>query len=131
MTGSDGGALGGERPGERTSVPLRRSGRPPDSAHAVDIPGPRPGFYPPPPTSPAPPASDARPSAKTRHTGTRRRPGPAPAQQQLMARISAGRKARQRRVLLMASAAMSALVLLAPATPSAPTTYLNAPPPPA
>lgn len=109
MTGSNGGAQGGEpRPGERTSAPSRRAGLPPHSAPAAEIPGPRPGFDPP---APAP-----RPSGKTRHGGTRRRPGPAPAQQQLMARISASRKARQRRALLMACGAMSALVLLAAGT---------------
>src|ERR1700737_3054978 len=126
MTGSNGGALGGDPgAGERTSAPLRRAGRPPDSAHAAGIPGPRPGVYPPPPRSPAPSASGARPPGKTKHTGTRRRPGPAPAQQQLMARISAGRKARQRRTLLMASGAMSALVLLAAGSAWALTSYVN------
>jgi LCP family protein required for cell wall assembly len=42
-----------------------------------------------------------------------------------MARISAGRKARQRRALLMASSAMSALVLLAAASAWALTSYVN------
>jgi LCP family protein required for cell wall assembly len=109
MTGSNGGAQGGEpRPGERTSASPRRAGLPPDYVPAAEIPSPRPGFDPP---TPGP-----RPSGKTKHGGTRRRPGPAPAQQQLMARISAGRRARQRRALLMASGAMSALVLLAAGT---------------
>jgi LCP family protein required for cell wall assembly len=42
-----------------------------------------------------------------------------------MARISAGRKARQRRTLLMASGAMSALVLLAAGSAWALTNYVN------
>jgi len=130
MSGSDGGALGGDPgPGERASVPSRRARLHPDSDHAAGIPGPRPGLHPPSSApalrSPASPASDPRPSWKTRHTGTRRRPGPAPAQQQLMARISAGRKARQRRALLMASGAMSALVLLAAGSAWALTHYVN------
>lgn len=42
-----------------------------------------------------------------------------------MARITAGRKARQRRALLMVSSAMSALVLLAAASSWAVTSYVN------
>jgi LCP family protein required for cell wall assembly len=118
MTGNHDGAQGGEpRPGERTSAPSQRAGLRPDSVPAAEIPGPRPGFY--------PPAPGPRPPAKTRHSGTRRRPGPAPAQQQLMARISASRKARQRRALLMACGALSALVLLAAGSAWALTGYLS------
>jgi LCP family protein required for cell wall assembly len=118
MTGSDGGGQGGEpRPGERTSAPSRRAGLPLDSGPAAEIPSPRPGLY---PLTPGP-----RPPVKARRTGTRRRPGPAPAQQQLMARISASRKARQRRALLMASGALSALVLLAAGTAWALTGCIN------
>src|SRR5215469_4160716 len=106
MTGGNGGAQGGEpRPGEPTSAPSRRAELPSDSVPAPEFPG-------------------QRPSGKTRHSGTRRRPGPAPAQQELMARISASRKARQRRALLMASGAMSALVLLAASTAWVLTGYL-------
>jgi LCP family protein required for cell wall assembly len=130
MTGSDGGALGGgPGPGERPSAPSRRAGLHPDSDHAAGISGPRPGLHPPASApalrSPASSASGLRPSGKIRHTGTRRRPGPAPAQQQLMARISARRRARQRRALLMASSAMSALVLLAAGSAWALTRYVN------
>src|SRR5260370_20430552 len=128
MTGSESALGGGQGPGERTSAPSRRAGPPPDSAGKAEISGPRPGFYPPAPepTRPsAPPASGPQPSGKTRHTGTRRRPSPAPAQQQLMARISAGRRARQRRAMLMASGAMSALVLLAAGSAFALTSYVN------
>jgi LCP family protein required for cell wall assembly len=107
MTGGDGRALGGDPgPGERSSAPSGRAGLHPDSARATEIPGPR-------------------LSGKTRHAGTRRRPGPAPAQQQLMERISAARKARLRRALLMASGAMSALVLLAAGSAWALTRYVN------
>jgi LCP family protein required for cell wall assembly len=62
---------------------------------------------------------------KTRPPGARRRPAPALAQQQLMARISAGRKARQRRALLLVSSALSAVVLLAAASAWAVTGYVN------
>src|SRR5258708_33098520 len=107
MTGIDGDTLGGEPgPGERTRAPSRGAGLPPDSAQQAEIP-------------------DPRPSGKTRRAGSRRRPSPAHAQQQLMARSSAGRKARQRRVLLMASGAMSALVLLAAGSAWALTSYVN------
>jgi LCP family protein required for cell wall assembly len=79
------------------------------------------------PAAPKPAASAAgvRPPGRTGHTGTRRRPGPAPAQQQLMARISAGRKARQRRALLLASSAMSALILLVAGSAWGLTSYIN------
>src|SRR5258707_1673068 len=107
MTGIDGDTLGGEPgPGERTRAPSRGAGLPPASAQQAEIP-------------------DPRPSGKTRRAGSRRRPSPAPAQQQLMARISAGRRARQRRALLMASGAMSALVLLAAGSAFALTSYVN------
>src|SRR5258708_5671788 len=107
MTGIDGDTLGGEPgPGERTRAPSRGAGLPPDSAQQAEIP-------------------DPRPSGKTSRAGSRRRPSPAPAQQQLMARISAGRRARQRRALLMASGAMSALVLLAAGSGFARPSYVN------
>jgi LCP family protein required for cell wall assembly len=124
MTGRE-SALGG---GSSPSEPSRQAGPPPDSAHKAEIAGPRPGFYPPASAAArpsAPQASGTQPSGKTRHTGNRRRPSPAPAQQQLMARISAGRRARQRRAMLMASSAMSALVLLAAGSAWALTGYVN------
>ena len=79
------------------------------------------------PSAPRPSVSAAgpRPPGRTGHTGTRRRPGPAPAQQQLMARISAGRKARQRRALLLASSAMSVLILLVAGSAWGLTSYIN------
>src|SRR5262245_21401675 len=121
MTGGNGGAQGGEpRAGEPTSAPSRRAGLPSDSVPVPDIPGPRPGLY---PLNPG-----QRSSGKTRHSGTRRRPGPAPAQQELLALISASRKARQRRALLMASGAMSALVLLAAGSAWVLTGYLKSQP---
>jgi LCP family protein required for cell wall assembly len=120
MTGTEGGAPGKERaPGGRLGPPWRRTGTPPDLARAPGIPGPRPGLDP-----PGSQASGARP-ARVKQAGTRRRPGPAPAQQQLMARISAGRRARQRRALLTACGALSALVLLAAGSAWAVTSYLN------
>jgi LCP family protein required for cell wall assembly len=54
-----------------------------------------------------------RQAGQNRHTGVRRRTGPLPAQQRLMAQIAAGRKARQHRAMLAILAAMSALVLFA------------------
>jgi LCP family protein required for cell wall assembly len=127
MTGSDGGTLGGEPgPGER-GAPPRGAGPPSGPASPGDIPGPRPGLYPAPPAPGlpwpgSPPGPDPRPPGSA---GTRRRPGPAPAQQRLMEHIAAGRKARQRRALLVLSGAMSALVMLAAGSAWALTSYVN------
>jgi LCP family protein required for cell wall assembly len=139
MTGSDDEAPGGEpAPRDGSFMPLSRSVSSPDSPLS-DTPGPRPGYY---PASSGRTASDGRPSpsssapqstagtrpqaaSRSRHTGTRRRPAPAAAQQQLMARISAGRKARQRRALLMAAGAMSALVMFTSGGAWALTSYIN------
>jgi LCP family protein required for cell wall assembly len=139
MTGSDDDALGGESaPRDGSSMPFSRSVSSPGSP-LTGTPGPRPGFYPassghpatgerPPPSRPEP-RSPAGPrpqgASRTRHTGTRRRPAPAAAQQQLMARIAAGRKARQRRALLMVAGAMSALVMLTSGGAWALTSYIN------
>src|ERR1700728_1721951 len=79
-------------------------------------PGPRPG-------GPRPPGP--QPPGGKRRVGTRRRPGPSPAQRQLMARISASRRARQRRALLMASGVLSALVLLVAGRAWGLTSYIN------
>ena len=122
MADGDDGALGGPPgPGQGTDVPSWRAG--PDPPDGRQFPGPRPGHYPPAAEFGAP--AEPRPPGRTRHAGARRRPGPAPAQQQLMARISAGRRARQRRALLMISGAMSALVLLAAGSAWAITSYVN------
>jgi LCP family protein required for cell wall assembly len=58
---------------------------------------------------------------------TRRMPAPATGQQrqQLMARISAGRRARQRRTLLVATGALSALIMLVSGSAWALTGYVN------
>ncbi len=74
-----------------------------------DLPPPRPGYYP----APAPPRA------------TRRRPGPSAAQQRLMNRIAAGRRARQRRAYLVICAAMSAVVLFASGAAWGFTSYIN------
>jgi LCP family protein required for cell wall assembly len=74
------------------------------------MPGPRPGRYPAPVSRPA---------------GVRRRTSPAVAQQQLMARISAGRKARQQRALAVVCGAASALVLLIAGSGWALSSYVN------
>ena len=126
MTGSDNGALGGE-PGPRSDagMPLRRTVSSPASPRSGS-PGPlppaarAPGSASPTPGGPRPPGG-----GQSRHSGTRRRPAPAPAQQQLMARISAGRRARRRRALLVAAGLMSALVMLASGSAWALTSYIN------
>jgi len=126
MADGDDGALGGPPgPGQGTDVPTWRAGTDPPGA---GVPGPRPGHYPPAAEFPAAEfraSAEPRSPGRTRRTGTRRRPGPAPAQKQLMARISAGRRARQRRALLLISGAMSALVLLAAGSAWGITSYVN------
>jgi LCP family protein required for cell wall assembly len=137
MTDSDGDAPGGERnfhdPEENAP---RRDEPSPGSSTDADIPGPRPGFYPrvtpePPPPVPvgaAPPPDDPaaqRAGGRPRHTGARRRTGPAPAQQRLMARISATRKARQQRAVLVFCGVLSALVLLASGSAWAVTSWVS------
>jgi LCP family protein required for cell wall assembly len=57
--------------------------------------------------------------------GGRRRPGPSAAQQRLMTRIAAGRKARQRRLMLTVSAALSVAVLFVAGTAWGFTSYIN------
>jgi len=56
---------------------------------------------------------------------TRREPVPEQQRQKLMARISAGRRARQRRTLLVATGALSALVMLVSGSAWALTSYVN------
>jgi LCP family protein required for cell wall assembly len=139
MTGSDDDALGGKpAPREGSTMPFSRSVSSPGAPS--DAPAPRPGHYTAsagrstsgehsPASRPAPrsPAGQRpqQPASRSRHTGTRRRPAPAAAQQQLMARISAGRKARQRRAMLMLAGAMSALVMLTSGGAWALTSYIN------
>jgi LCP family protein required for cell wall assembly len=74
------------------------------------MPPPRPGHYP----APAHPPR-----------ATRRRPGPSAAQQRLMNRIAAGRRARQRRAYLAICAAMSAVVLFLSGAAWGFTSYIN------
>jgi LCP family protein required for cell wall assembly len=73
-------------------------------------------------------ADDGDPASapgRARHSGTRRR-GSAPlVQQQLMARISAGRRARQQRALAVVCGAMSVIVLLIAGSSWALTSYIN------
>ena len=104
MADGDGGGEGFER-FFRPRYPLPEE--PPE------VPAPRPGRYPAPPAPPRPPPSP------------RRRVTPSPAQQRLMARIAASRKARQRRALMVASGLMSALVLLVAGGAWALTGYIN------
>src|SRR6516165_1505811 len=56
----------------------------------------------------------------------KRRPAPSGQQRQMMARISAGRRARRHRSLLVASGALSALVMLVSGSAWALTGYVNA-----
>ena len=75
-----------------------------------DLPPPRPGYYP----APAHPPR-----------ATRRRPAPSAAQQRLMNRIAAGRRARQRRAYLVICAAMSVVVLFVSGAAWGFTSYIN------
>jgi LCP family protein required for cell wall assembly len=75
-----------------------------------DMPPPRPGYYPAPANPPR---------------ATRRRPGPSAAQQRLMNRIAAGRRARQRRAYLAICGAMSAVVLFVSGAAWGFTSYIN------
>ena len=75
-----------------------------------DMPPPRPGHYP----APAHPPR-----------ATRRRPGPSAAQQRLMNRIAAGRRARQRRAYLAICGAMSVVVLFVSGAAWGFTSYIN------
>ena len=142
MTDSDGPAPGGERgTDEPADMPPRRTEPTPGARQDSSVPGPRPGFYPSPGfeepprvlVGGAPLASmtespgSARPGSwgRTRHTSARRRTGPSPAQQQLMARISATRKARQSRALLVACGVLSSLVLLVAGSAWAVTSWVN------
>jgi LCP family protein required for cell wall assembly len=122
-------------------MPPRRAESTPGAPQEPHIPGPRPGFYPPPAIENPPPvlvggtplastadsanAARSGSGSRSRHTGARRRTGPAPAQQQLMARISATRKARQYRALLVACGVLSSLVLLAAGSAWAVTSWVN------
>jgi LCP family protein required for cell wall assembly len=142
MTDSDGDAPGGERGTEEpANMPPSRAESTPGAPQDSHIPGPRPGFYPaaaiedPPPVlvggtplaSMTGSAGAAGPASgnRSRHAGARRRTGPAPAQQQLMARISATRKARQSRAILVACGVLSSLVLLAAGSAWAVTSWVN------
>jgi LCP family protein required for cell wall assembly len=122
MTGTDDVALGRETgPGGRLSPPSQLADLSPEFPRAPGVPGPRPGMDPPAYLD----SGEPQPEREPRRGGTRRRPGPTPAQRQLMARISAGRRARQRRALLAACSALSALVLLAAGSAWTVTSYLN------
>jgi LCP family protein required for cell wall assembly len=81
-----------------------------DGTVGGDLPPPRPGYYP----APAHPPR-----------ATRRRPGPSAAQQRLMNRIAAGRRARQRRAYLVICAAMSVVVLFVSGAAWGFTSYIN------
>jgi LCP family protein required for cell wall assembly len=115
MTDGDGGP--GTEPEFRgqDSVPAAAGRSAADAPDGPYLPGPRPGLYP-------PPASASRDS---RRPGYRRTPAPAPAQRQLMQRISAARKARLQRTLLTALIPLSALVLVVAASGWALTSYVS------
>ncbi len=151
MTGSDDGGQG-DQPAARAGTPAAEdnpaSGRPedrpfsPGQADDRRIPGPRPGMYPPPgkprpaaghgsatPADGRPDAGSARDPSRTRapvrQSGSRRRPGPALAQRQLMERISAGRKARLQRAMLGVVGAFSAVVMMTAGGAWVLTTYVS------
>ena len=98
MAGSGSRPAPGEAGPGRTGRP-RRPGRPAS----------RPGERPPRPGYPGPPPGRA----------------PSTAQQRLLTRIAAGRKARQRRLTLTVSAALSSVVLLVAGTAWGFTSYIN------
>ena len=99
--GSAGPPGGPGGPGEPPSAPDEPVTGP---GQRGDLPAPRPGSPP---------------------RGGRRRPGPSAAQQRLMTRIAAGRKARQRRLMLTVSAALSVAVLFVAGTAWGFTSYIN------
>ncbi|MEP7023728.1 MAG: LCP family protein [Actinomycetota bacterium] len=74
---------------------------------------------------PAPDPVPPRSASRSSQPGGRRRATPALAQQQLMARITAGRKARQQRALMIACGVMSIVVLLVAGGTWALTSYIN------
>jgi LCP family protein required for cell wall assembly len=77
-----------------------------------DLPGPRPGYY------PAPPGSAGT-------VGTRHAARPGLAQQQLTARVSATRKARRQRAVIVVCTLLSVAVLLVATGTWALTSYIN------
>src|ERR1022692_4447613 len=88
--------------------------------------GPSPGWRGPSPASRAGwPAGPAGAPARARHSGTRRRSTPPLAQRELMARITAGRRARQQRALAIACGAISVVVLLVAGSSWALISYIN------
>ena len=129
MTDSDDSGKGREpEPDGHYDVPSGPHAPFPGSPEDPYLPGPRPGRY---PTSPFTGRTvtgrtvTGRPAAKARQPGSRRRPGPALAQRQLMERIAAGRKARQQRALLAVFGAVSAIVLLVAGSAWGLTSYVS------
>ena len=113
MTEHDDGTTGGP------DLPGGRLGGTPD------MPAPRPGFYPaPPPPAPPQPAPSQSVQPEPPRSGHRRGAASA-AQQRLMTRIAAGRRARQRRAALVVCGAVSAVVLLFAGTAWGFTSYIN------
>jgi LCP family protein required for cell wall assembly len=125
MPGGEDGRPGGGPPGDppggdRDAGPYDQYEQPPGPGllepGAGDIVAPRPGRYPPPANLPPPSTvrggeaadgTDAQPPGRARG----RRPAPSPAQQRLISRVTAGRRARRQRVLLVTCALISGLVL--------------------
>ena len=105
----------GSRPAPGSPGPPGGPGGPGEPPSAPDEPVTGPGQRGDPPA--------ARPGPPPR--GGRRRPGPSDAQQRLMTRIAAGRKARQRRLMLTVSAALSVAVLFVAGTAWGFTSYIN------
>ena len=118
MAESDDDAMGGYRePGWMAGSGSRPAPGPPDG----------PGGPPSAPDAPVtgPGQRGDLPAPRPGPRGGRRRPAPSAAQQRLMTRIAAGRKARQRRLMLLVSAAMSAAVLFIAGTAWGFTSYIN------
>src|ERR1700722_14467469 len=108
-------AVSGPRPAPGSPGPPGGPGGPGEPPSAPDEPVTGPGQRGDPPAP--------RPGSPPR--GGRRRPGPSAAQQRLMTRIAAGRKARQSRLMLNVSAGLSVVLLFVAGTAWEFTSYIN------
>src|SRR5258708_4237630 len=117
MADRDDDAMGGYRePGWMAGSGSRPAPGPPDPPGG---PGGRPGAPDEPVTGPGQRGDLRAPRGgqpRGQQSPGRRRPAPSAAQQRLMTHIAAGRKARQRRLMLTVSAALSVVVLFVAGT---------------
>ena len=116
MAGSGSRAAPGGKPGHEPGGP---PGGPDEPVTGPDQP------WDPPAPRPGPPGGQQGPGSEPPPRGGRGRPAASAAQQRLLTRIAAGRKARHRRVMLTVSAALSAVVLFVAGTAWGFTSYIN------